>query len=76
MTIGQLLRQARQSAGMTQAEAAAVSGISQGNISGFESGSLGNPSLNTLLSLSAAYGITVSKLTKGLAQPETKENKS
>lgn len=70
-SIGQLLRQARQSAGLTQAEASKASGISQGNISDYERGVLANPSLLILLALSSAYGTTVSKLTMGLAQPET-----
>ena len=68
VTIGQLLRQARQSTGLTQSEAAATSGISQGNISDYERGVLANPSLDILLKLSAAYGTTVSKLTRGLGR--------
>lgn len=66
MTIGQLLKQARERAGLTQAAASTATGISQGNVSNYEKGKLSNPSLDILLRFAAAYQTTVSKITKGL----------
>lgn len=68
MTIGELLKQARERVGLTQAAASIATGISQGNVSDYENGKLSNPSLDILLRFAAAYQTTVSKLTKGLGQ--------
>lgn len=64
-TIGQLLKDARNKAGLNQAAAAEASGVSQGKISEYESDK-GNPTLETLQLLATAYKTTVSKLTRGL----------
>lgn len=56
MTLSML--KARESAGMTQAALASVSGIDQGNISRIESGN-GNPSISTLKRIAEAINSTL-----------------
>jgi transcriptional regulator with XRE-family HTH domain len=65
MTIGQLLREAREKAKLNQSDAADATGISQGNISEYERDN-GNPTIVTLRKLCECYGTTVSKLTRQL----------
>ena len=63
--IGELLKQARKKKGLTQAEAAAKVGVSQGVLSQHESGS--DMRVTTLISYCKVYGIKqipVSKLTQ------------
>lgn len=64
-TLSQLLKEARNRAGLDQKQASQKSGVSQGNISNYESGKT-NPKVSQLQKLCAAYKTTVSKLTKGL----------
>jgi len=64
-TLGQLLKQARTKAGLTQTEASDATGISQGNISCYENDTA-NPQVKILQRLCDAYKTTVSKLTRGL----------
>lgn len=64
-TLAHLLKQARDKAGLNQAEAAKSSGVSQGKISELEAGKI-NPTVATVQKLCECYGTTISKLTKGL----------
>lgn len=65
MTLGQLLREARNRARLTQSEASKATGIAQPNISAYEN-DLANPQVVILQRLCAAYKTTVSKLTRNL----------
>lgn len=65
MTLGQLLRKARDNAGLTQSQVSKATGIAQPNISAYEN-DLANPQVVILQRLCAAYKTTVSKLTKNL----------
>lgn len=64
-TLGQLLRKARESAGLNQTEASKKSKLSQGKISALETQET-DAKLSTLRKLSKAYGVTISQLLEGL----------
>jgi uncharacterized protein len=64
-TLAELLKEARNRAGLNQSQAAEKSGVTQGNISAYESGKT-NPTMSQVQKLCDAYETTVSKLTKGL----------
>jgi transcriptional regulator with XRE-family HTH domain len=54
---GARLKQARKDLGLTQTQAAALTGVSQGNISDFESGN-SEPMASTIVSFSKTYGVS------------------
>ena len=60
MTTGERIRQARKSAGMTQAELAHKLGISAAGIAQWEN-DLRNPKIETLRKLADALGVTVTQ---------------
>ena len=65
--IGRRLKAARISAGLTQADAAAILGVSYQTISSYERG-VNRIDSDALLKLCAAYGLTVSELMGEVAQ--------
>ena len=65
MTIGQIIKQARKRAGLTQTEASELSGVPQSCISGYETGTA-EPSVSFLQRLAVAYKVKLSRLVKPL----------
>jgi len=56
------LRHRRQAAGLTQADAAAIAGLTQPQWSAYELGVVSNPGLDHLIAMAAALGIKVGEL--------------
>lgn len=65
MTLGQLLREARKRAGLTQSEVSAKSGIAQPNLSEYEA-DLKSPSFQIVQRIAQAIGVKLSRLVKPL----------
>lgn len=64
ITIGQCLLRARKQAGLTQVQAAELTGFTQARISQWET-QTDNVQLSTLAAFARAYGLTVSELLEG-----------
>lgn len=72
MDLGEVLRQARTTSGMTLRKVEKETGVSNGYLSQLESGSVKNPSPKHLLKLARAYGIDYGELMRlaGYVPPE------
>lgn len=62
MTLGDRIRELRESAGLTQSELAARSGMTRQQIYGFETGKYPDPRLSTCTRLADALGCSVDEL--------------
>jgi transcriptional regulator with XRE-family HTH domain len=68
MTLGQLIRTAREKAGLTQAEVAERGGIRQKRISEIETGFSADPPLGTVAAIARGLKVPLWKLLKGLEE--------
>lgn len=79
MTLGELIRNARIRAGLTQAQLAERSGVSQSRLaaleSGTENGKPTNPRLSRLQQIATGLGVSLSTLVRGLEVPGEKSRK-
>lgn len=69
-TLGQVLKEARKRAGLTQSEVSAKSGIAQPNLSEYEA-DIKSPSFAIVQRLAQAIGVKLSRLVKPLDETQT-----
>lgn len=66
LSVGERLVYLRKLSGKTLREVSKESGVSYGYLSDLERGKFSNPGVDRLLTLSKAFGITVSEFLRGL----------
>ena len=72
MTIGQIIKKAREQAGLSQNKLAKLAGIRQGNIWAYELDQM-IPSIVVVQKIAAALGVKLSKFVKPLDETRTGE---